>query len=210
VKGGPRSVSTFLAARDPLGGGQTSDKRTVWQQQGSFRGKSAQHSGCAAIPAQCATNGRIGRNMKRFAQRRVIAPTRTGRRTCRLRWNDGQDNLRGVFRVQVNGVLRDLRAPVVVERLTCVWVDVEPRKLLLEMSRRILLALLEHERRRIHLDRELVGAVQYQQFGLSGTVAVSSAHDAICNIEIHASREVGVGGYTSTSLAVKSVSRAFR
>jgi hypothetical protein len=58
----------------------------------------------------------------------AIAPTTTGRRIRRLRWNYGQDNLRGVLCVQVDGVVRDLRAAVVVERFSCVWVDVEAGK----------------------------------------------------------------------------------
>src|SRR5205807_10290997 len=55
----------------------------------------------------------------------VIAPTPTSRRFRRLRWNYGQDNLRGVLCVQVDRVVRDLRAAVVVERFSRVWVDIE-------------------------------------------------------------------------------------
>ena len=58
----------------------------------------------------------------------AIAPTPTGRRIRRLRWNYGQDNLRGVLCVQVDRVVRDLRAAVVVERFSGVWVDVEAGK----------------------------------------------------------------------------------
>jgi len=54
-------------------------------------------------------------------------------------------------------------------------------------------ASLKHERRRIHLDPELVGLSGLQKLGLADTVAVSSAHDAIGNIEIHTGRKVGVG-----------------
>src|ERR1700691_306646 len=55
----------------------------------------------------------------------VIAPTPTGRRIRGLRWNDGQDNLGGMLCVQVDCVVGDLRAAVVVERFSRVWVDVE-------------------------------------------------------------------------------------
>ena len=55
------------------------------------------------------------------------------------------------------------------------------------------MASLENKRRRIHLDRELVGLSGLQELGLAETVAVSNAHDAIGNIEIHTGRKVGVG-----------------
>src|SRR5258708_23350939 len=55
----------------------------------------------------------------------VIAPTPTGRRIRRFRWNYGQDNLRGMLCVQVDCVAGDLRAAVVVERVSPVLVCVE-------------------------------------------------------------------------------------
>ena len=55
----------------------------------------------------------------------AIAPTPTGRRIRPLRWNNGQDNLRGMLCVQVDCVVGDLRAAVVVERFSGVGVDVE-------------------------------------------------------------------------------------
>src|SRR6266566_5199266 len=58
----------------------------------------------------------------------VIAPTPTGRRIRRFRWNYGQDNLRVMLCVQVDCVAGDLRAAVVVERFSRVWVDVEAGK----------------------------------------------------------------------------------
>jgi hypothetical protein len=58
----------------------------------------------------------------------AIGPTPTGRRIRRLRWNYGQDNLRGMLCVQVDGVVGNLRAAVVVERFSSVWVDIEAGK----------------------------------------------------------------------------------
>lgn len=46
----------------------------------------------------------------------------------RRRWNDGEDDPRWMLGVQINGVLRNLRTAVVVERLSRVGVDVEPGK----------------------------------------------------------------------------------
>jgi hypothetical protein len=62
--------------------------------------------------------------MKRSPSTSVIA-TPSGRRLRRLRWNDGQDNLGGMLCVQVDCVVGDLRAAVVVERFSRVWVDIE-------------------------------------------------------------------------------------
>jgi hypothetical protein len=58
----------------------------------------------------------------------AIAPTPTGRRIRRLHWNYGQENLRGMLCVQVDCVVGNLRAAVVVERFSRVWVDIEAGK----------------------------------------------------------------------------------
>ena len=98
-----------------------------------------------------------------------------------------------MLRVQIDSVLRNLQTAVIVEWLTRVWVDVEPREVAARDVEANPVAPLENERRRIHLDRELVGLSGVQELGLAETVAVSSAHDAIGNIEIHTGRKVGVG-----------------
>jgi hypothetical protein len=71
--------------------------------------------------------------------------------------------------------------------------DVEPWEVAARDVEANPVASLENDRRRIHLDRELVGLSGLQKLGLAETVAVSSAHDAIGNIEIHTGRKVGVG-----------------
>ena len=94
-----------------------------------------------------------------------------------------------MLRVQIDSVLHNLPTAVIVEWLTRVWVDVEPREVAARNVEANPVAPLENERRRIHLDRELVGLSGVQELGLAETVAVSSAHDAIGNIEIHTGQE---------------------
>src|ERR1700690_3729015 len=55
----------------------------------------------------------------------AIDPTPTGRLFPPLRLNNGQDNLRGMLCVQVDCVVGDLRAAIVVERFSGVGVDVK-------------------------------------------------------------------------------------
>src|SRR5208283_1887970 len=73
-----------------------------------------------------------------------------------------------------------------------VWFDVEPWEVAARDIEANPVASLEHERRRIHLDRKLVGLSGLQKLALAETVAVSSGHNAIGNIEIHTGRKVGV------------------
>ena len=108
-------------------------------------------------------------------------------RARRLRWNDGEDDRRWVLRVQINCVVRNLQSAVIVERLTRVWADVEPWEVAARDVEANPVAPLEHERhRKSRLN-------SYFQLGLAETIALSSAHDAISNIEIRTGRKVGVG-----------------
>jgi hypothetical protein len=82
-------------------------------------GKSSRH------PANGASVGPDRAEHEAVSSTSFIAPTPTGRRIRRLRWNDGQDNLGGMLCIQVDRVVRDLRAAVIVERFSRVWVAVE-------------------------------------------------------------------------------------
>jgi hypothetical protein len=98
-----------------------------------------------------------------------------------------------MLRAQVDGVLRNLLTTVVIERRSRAWVDVAAREVAAQDVHTNPVATLKHQRRRIHLDGELIQLSGLQEFGLSGTVAITSAHDAIGNIQIHAVWKVGVG-----------------
>jgi hypothetical protein len=83
------------------------------------------HFRVARHPANGASVGPDRAEHEAVSSTSVIAPTPTGRRIRRIRWNDGQDNLGGMLCVQVDRVVGDLRAAVIVERFSRVWVDVE-------------------------------------------------------------------------------------
>src|SRR5271155_4583084 len=99
---------------------------------------------------------RIAAEHEAVSSTSAIAPIPTDRRIGGLRWNDGQDNLRGMLGVQVDRVVGDLRAAVVVQRFSRVWVDVEAGEIAARNVETDAVAPLEYQRGRIHFDGELV------------------------------------------------------
>ena len=98
-----------------------------------------------------------------------------------------------MLRIKVNGVLRYLRATVVIERFAGVRVHIEPRKVAAGDVQPNPVSPLENERRRVHLDGELVWLAALQKLRLTEAIAVTRPHNAIGDIEIHAGRKIGGG-----------------
>src|SRR5438034_8461709 len=98
-----------------------------------------------------------------------------------------------MVRIEVHGVLRQAPAPVVVERLARVRVDVESRETAAGDVQSDPVIPLKDERGRIHFDRELVRLTRLDQLGFARPASISRPYDAVRDVEIDAGREIRAG-----------------
>jgi hypothetical protein len=95
--------------------------------------------------------------------------------------------------VQINRVMGDLGATIVIQPLTCVGVDIEARKVAARDIDANAVAALEHERRRIHLDGELIRLIRLEHLCFAKPVTIAGPHNAVGYIEFDAVRVIRVG-----------------
>src|SRR5207244_8529806 len=97
-----------------------------------------------------------------------------------------------MLRIVIHTVGGDGPAPVLVERLAGIRIDVESREVAARYVDADAVPTFEDERGRIHLDRELVNLSRLHQLRFLQRIAIARTDDGIRYIEIDTGRKVVV------------------
>src|SRR6266496_683325 len=107
--------------------------------------------------------------------------------------HDRQGDARRMLRVVVHGVLSNSPAPVLIEWLAGVRIDIESREIAARDVQPDSVTAPKHQRRRIHFDSEFRRAIAVEHPGRLERFAIAATHDTVTDIQIDACRKIAAG-----------------